>query len=182
LSKASKSPAFKETVAAIKRLTGKAAEPLEGADDRIPGGYGWLMDEDRARAFVEQHRTEILDRGFYLFFTRDLTETNGCAVAILPVSDVYRVIAVVGTEGANSKVSNEDLITWLRELEKAQPFVITGVGLDFIEGRFTTALQDPGALVKRINKLCPDGDEGPAVEQHQVEQLQRTNKLYLWWD
>jgi hypothetical protein len=124
----------------------------------------------------------MLGKGGYLFFSRDLTRRNGPVLALLPTSDVYQVIAAVGTEGPNSKVHNEDLIAWLRELEKDQPFSITAVGTDFLEGKFTASIQDPFGLVRRINKLCPDGDEGPETEKMQAAELQKTGRLFLWWD
>ena len=47
---------------------------------------------------------------------------ENAAVALLPTTDVYRAIAAVGTAGPDCEVSNEDLIAWLRDLEKEQPF------------------------------------------------------------
>ncbi len=179
---AARKPAYKAAVARIKKLAGAIPRPLEGVNDRIPGGYGFVLDEARARTLVEQYQAEVLAQGFYLFFTKDLTAANGSAVALLPAGDIYQVLAAVETEGPNSQVSNEDLITWLRELEEKQPFLITGIGSDFIEGRFTTPIKNPETLAKRINRLCPDGVEGPENEARQVEQLRQTGRLFLWWD
>jgi len=179
---AAKKPEFKRAVARLTELAGAPSSPLEGVDGTIPGGCGFLMPEDDARTLVERHQSEFLENGFYLFFTKDLTEKNGTAVAMLPTADVYRVLAAVETEGANSRVSNEDLIAWLRKLEKKHPFRIMGIGSDFIEGRFTAPIVDAPAIVRQINKLCPDGDEDAETEQRQVEELRRTGRLFLWWD
>jgi hypothetical protein len=89
------------------------------------------------------------------------------------------VIAALDTNGQNS---TDDLIAWLRELEKDQPFVITGIGADFIDGNFTTPLKDPASIVKRINAICPDDSLSAAETAAQVDQLRATNRLYLWWD
>jgi len=198
--KAAKAPAFKAAVSRIKQLTGLRPSGLEGVEGKIPGGYGFLLDEnssrtfveggvegylgvqDRARHFVDLHHAETLAQGAYLFHTRDLTERNGTALALLPTTDAYRVIAAVQTEGPNSNFYNDALIAWLRSLEKDQPFLITGVGTDFIEGKFLTPIPDPAALAKRINAICPPEDETPGAEQKQVENLRQTNKLFLWWD
>jgi len=178
---ASKKPAFKQALTRLRKLTGSARKHLHGAEEEIAGGYGFAAEEDKARELVEQLRTELLAEGIYIFFTRDLIGRNGAVVALLPTNDVYRVIAAVGTEGPNSGVSNEDLIAWLRKLEKEQPFVVLGLGSDFLEGKFTTPIKDPLALVRRINELCPD-EVGPETEPQQALQLTRTNRLFLWWD
>jgi len=73
------------------------------------------------------------------------------------------------------------LIAWLRKLEKEQPFIVLGLGNDFLEGKFTTPITDPLALVRRINELCPD-EVGPETEPQQVLHLTQTNRLFLWWD
>jgi uncharacterized protein len=194
---AAKTPAYQAAVARIRELTGIKPAPLVGAEARIPGGYGFRFNEsagkklvagrhaefaahgDRARQFVEQHQAGILAQGFYLFHSRDLVRKNGPVVALLPTGDVYRVITVLETNGANS---TEELVAWLRQLEKKQPFVITGIGFDFLEGRFTTPIKDPAALAQRINAICPEGIGGAPDEARQIEQLRKTGRLYLWWD
>ena len=197
---AAKTPAFRKAVATIRKLTGMQPQPLVGADGTIPGGCGFLLDDnpsktfvegglsehlgvrDRARQFVEQHQADMLAQGAYLFHTRDLTKQNGTAVALLPTTDVYRVIAAVQTEGPNSNVSNDDLIAWLRNLEKDVPFLITGVGADFLEGKFLNPIQEPAALVKRIKEICPGDVFQPGDEQRAIDYVQQTNRLFLWWD
>jgi ankyrin repeat protein len=179
---AAKKPAFKEALAKLRKLTGAALVSLEGVEQKIPGGHGVLLDEKRAEALAEQHHGEFLTAGSYLFFTKDLTKRNGPAIAILPTNDVYRAIGAVGTEGPNSDVDNTALIVWLRELEKKQPFTVLGIGADFLELRFNMPIKDPTDLAKRINRLCPDGDEGPEAEARQAEDLRQTRRVFLWWD
>ena len=177
-----KKPAFQNALAKLRKLTGAALGSLHGIEEKIPGGQGVLLDESRAKALAEQHQEEFLADGGFLFFTRDLLKRNGSAIAILPTNDVYRAIAAVGTEGPNSDVENAALIAWLREVEKEQPFSILGIGADFLEVRFKTPIKDPADLAKRINQLCPDGDEGPETEARQAENLRNMRRVFLWWD
>ncbi len=192
-----KKSAYKQAVARIKELTGIKPSPLLGADRKIPGGQGFLFDRDLgqmlvesrlaefaghgdpAREFVERHHAAILAQGFYLFYSRDIVSKSGDVVALLPTADLYRVIAALETDGQDS---TDDLIAWLRDLEEDQPFAITGIGTDFIEGMFTTPIKDPAALAKRINEICPDDRLTPAEKTAQVDGLRLTNRLYLWWD
>jgi ankyrin repeat protein len=173
---AAQQPTYKEALEKITHLTGVSPAHLRNSlNAEIPGGYGFSLAEGRARSFVEEHQAEFFARGICLFSIED-------TVAVLPTSDVYQAIAAVGTTGANSGVYNEDLIIWLRELEKEQPFRITGIGPDSLEGKFTTTIKDPVTLVRKINELCPDGDEGPDAETKQVNHLKKTSEFCLWWD
>jgi|GEM_PF-6647528 len=194
---AARSPAFKEATLRIQQLLGVKPSPLMTEERKLPGGKGFLLDRnlghllmegrheqfashaDPALEFVERHHHEMLARGFYLFYSRDIVSRNGDVIAFLPTTDVYRVIAALETNGAGS---TQELIAWLRELEKDQPFVITGIGADFIEGKFATPLQDPADIAKRINEICPDDSLTPAEKAAEIERLRRTNRLYLWWD
>src|SRR5439155_5591196 len=132
--------------------------PLQGIEGEIPGGHGFVIAKERAQSLAEEHHAEFLALGVYLFSTEYLAGEN-TAVALLPTTDIYRAIAAVGTAGPDCGVSNEDLIAWLRDLEKDQPFLITGIGRDFIEGRFIAPIKDPAALLERINRLCHDDYE-----------------------
>jgi ankyrin repeat protein len=174
---------YRRAVAKAKQRTGAVRRRLRSAGgEEIPGAYGFVVAENRAREIVEEHQNEFLSLGACLFFTRDLTDVSGSAVALLPTTDVYRAIAAVETQGPDSEVYNPDLIKWLRKLEEDQPFVIFGIGRDFIEGKFTSEIKKPVELVKRICKLCPDGDDDPNALKEQAEGLKRTRQLLLWWD
>jgi hypothetical protein len=193
-------PSYKQLVARIQQMTGIKPSCLTGPDEDIPGGFGFVFDDDtpktlveqgvgpfiaageRTRKFVEQHQAEILKQGAYLFHTRDLAEDNGPAVAVLPTTDVYQVLAAVETEGANEGVSCEDLQAWLRDLEKFQPFVIVGLGADFVEGKFTSPIRDAPDLVRRINQICQPENSSPDAEEKQIANLLQTQRFFLWWD
>jgi hypothetical protein len=173
---AARKPEFKKALQEITRLAGVAPSRLRDATNaEIPGGSCFSIPADHARFLVENHHSEFLARGIYLFTMEEGT------IALLPTSDVYCAIATVGTTGAKSNVYNQDLIAWLHQLEENQRFRITGIGRDFLEGSFTTPIKDPEALIKRINQICAN-DEDPATEQRQLKELQNTGKFFLWWD
>jgi hypothetical protein len=190
-------PAYKQAVARIQQLTGINPSPLLNEEGKIPGGKGFLFAQDlgqthvergfaefkahadAVREFVERHQAEILSRGGYLFYSRDIVSKNGDVVALLPTTNVYRVIAALETNGQNS---TDDLIAWLRQLEQAQPLVIMGIGPDFIDGKFTTPVKDARALVRQINQICPEGGDSPSQIAAQADHLKKTGRLFLWWD
>jgi len=75
------------------------------------------------------------------------------------------------------------LVTWLRALGRDQPFVLTGIGFDWLEGRFTTAIRDPRALARRFYAFCPDiVDQGTETVAALADELRQSLRLYCCWD
>ena len=78
---------------------------------------------------------------------------------------------------------HEDVISKLREVERDQPFVLTGIGMDFVEGRFTTPIRDAAALARSLQKFCPDVvDQGAGTLEALERDLLSTREFFLWWD
>ena len=70
----------------------------------------------------------------------------------------------------------------VKELEADQPFVLTGIGFDYMEGHFTTPVKDPGGLAIRMYQFCPDiVDQGVGTVEKLAAELQN-GSLYFWWD
>jgi hypothetical protein len=92
-------------------------------------------------------------------------------------------MAAMGTNAANYDKDTKALIAWLRVLEREQPFELTGVGYDFLSGRFTSPVKDPVGLAKRMYAFCPDiVDQGVGSVEALAAALRREGTLYFWWD
>ncbi|MBD2446692.1 DUF4253 domain-containing protein [Nostoc sp. FACHB-152] len=74
----------------------------------------------------------------------------------MPTTDKYDVVALHQTNGCNYGVGPGYVVQWLRELEATQPFVLTIIAHDTLEGRFLTPIQDPEGLAKSMYEFCPD--------------------------
>jgi len=73
--------------------------------------------------------------------------------------------------------------SWLAALARDEPFSITGIGFDWIEGRFLSEPRDPGALARRFYAFCPDiVDRGTETVAALASELRRSRTLYCWWD
>ncbi len=71
----------------------------------------------------------------------------------------------------------------MRALERDQPFVLTGIDFDWLEGRFTSAIRDPVGLARRFYTFCPDiVDQGTGTVEALVTELEQSQRLYCWWD
>jgi hypothetical protein len=178
-------PDFAGAVRALERLSGDSAQPLVGMDQsgnerptagvsvRVHGG-----DE-----LVTAAQDSFLARGFYLFLALKNYGTGPDEVGLFPRRDRYEIIRLIGTNGWNVDVGPDSIVAWLQALEKVQPFVLTGIGDDWIEGRFIGEVGDIPALARRFYAMCPDiVDQGTGTIRELERELRASRTLYCWWD
>lgn len=102
----------------------------------------------------------------------------------IPSRDWADALRCAGTNGCNYDLMNDDVIRWLRKLEAEQPFILTAVAHDLIEGRFSSPIAKPKAMARRMYRFCPDlVDQGCGTVDRLAKELAgETPRLYFWWD
>jgi len=181
--------AFPDAVRALERLAGGAATPLVGTDsvgDSLrTEGFQVSVPPARVERLVAQAQPRFLEKGFYLFRSEQHFGIAGGAdrVALFPRSDRYEILRLMGTNGWNYGIGPDSIIAWLTALERDHPFVLTGIGFDWVEGRFRSAIGDAGALARRFYGFCPDiVDQGTETVDALARELRESKQLYCWWD
>ncbi len=177
-----KSARFQKALAKLSRLTGNKPLPLHQLEGPVPGGFGFPLGEERAWKIVKEHHRSFLQEGSYLFFTRDLIQKNGPAVALLPTTDLGKVVRAVGTEGPDDNMYNEQVVAWLTRLKQEQPVEMLGLGHDFVEGFFTAPVKGADGLARKIAKICSELGDEPAALRAEAARLKKDKRLFLWWD
>jgi hypothetical protein len=177
---------------AAKQVAQRCGYPTKPLQDSLefklpaaPAGLAIDCEQKRAEDLLAQAHRPLRDKGLYLFLVEQAFAIGGKpdTLAILPTTDPYQVMTIVGTDAANYEKDTGALITWLRALEAEQPFELTGIGLDFLSGRFTTPIKDPAGLAARIYDFCPDiVDQGVGSVEALATELRRSRSLYFWWD
>jgi hypothetical protein len=110
-------------------------------------------------------------------------------VALLPTTDKLEVVRFIGTN-ANRRHDTGEIVSWLRELDRDQPFVLLGAGLDFVEGAFLEPVHDPQTLAKNVYSVCPDfWDQGvglaqsaPSPQEGLAAYFKTERYFHFWWD
>ncbi|MGH7568769.1 MAG: DUF4253 domain-containing protein [Gemmatimonadales bacterium] len=77
------------------------------------------------------------------------------------------------------------MAAWLRALERDHPFVLTGIGFDWVAGRFLGEIPEAAAtaLARRFQAFCPDiVEQGTGSVAALARGLRTTRQLYCWWD
>ena len=126
---------------------------------------------------------DVRAQGFTLVHGRLKPPGDRVSLVLLPTANQYAALLAHGTNGANYGHGTRAIVAWLMEMEKANPFILTGCGMDFLFGRFVSAVTDPEALATGMIAFCPDLDDGkPDAEGRLAREISELRWFYFWWD
>ncbi|HSN92563.1 MAG TPA: DUF4253 domain-containing protein [Anaeromyxobacteraceae bacterium] len=173
--------------AAIEKATGAKAEPIEAAAGEIPlsQGRAFALDSKTAARLVTGSHAEFRKSGLFLFRLERSFGLPGekDRVAVLAAAEWEAAVRRVGTAGPRRGVRTDQVVAWLREIEKEEPFDLWEIGVDYVAGRFRRAPRDPLGLARRAAKISPDlvvGHTDPIAGL--ADLMGRNRNLYLIWE
>lgn len=183
---AAKVPAFQQAIKEAAALLGAPPQPLrsQAEDEQVKGGVSFGVSQKKIEPILLRAHTNFLAKGFYLFRYDQGFGIGGRPdkVALLPTTDKYAVMAAMDTNADNYEIGTAGIIAWMKELEQEQPFGLTGIGFDYMEGHLTAPVKDPRGLARRMYQFCPDiVDHGVDTVEALAKELEK-GKLYFWWD
>lgn len=106
-------------------------------------------------------------------------------ISIIPGSDQFDVLRLQQTNGDNYDISNEKVISKLKDWYRRHPFIIIGADYDWVEVNFQVIPEgkELKAFAIEISKFCPDiVEQGSGSIEGLIEEMKETGKLNLWWD
>lgn len=180
-------PDFRDAPAAVRETVEKLARRLGGAEireaDQAPGAFELRVDSswDWPES-LETLQETFLTQGLFLFEPGNVSQAPS-RLLVLPTSDRWQALLVMGTNGANCGIGPGYLISWLEGLDRRQPFALLSVGHDLLAGRFLGPVLDPQSLAEEMSELCPDiVEQGTGTVEELAEELAQSGRLFLWWD
>jgi hypothetical protein len=167
---------YRDAIDDMERRCGSKAVPFE----HLRGGFHFHVDS-RSSFDFDKARKDLLARGCSVVWLDTLRHQQ---VALLPTTDQFEVVRAIGTAAPNSNLDNDDIVAWLRDLHAEQPFEITGVRDDVVEGEFLAPIKDTRAMAKRMYEFCSDiVTQGVGSVAALAKSLKGDRpKLYFWWD
>lgn len=183
-SKRAKSAEFQKTIQEFAKLcAGKPKEVANDDDHPLRGCVSFRVSSELADQLLTEHHEPLLKRGIYLLKMARGYASGKDDLALLPTDKRNEVFAAFQTSGPNSNVYPADVVRWFDELEKSQPFLLTGASNDWCEGRFTQPIKDSKQLAKQMYEFCSDiVDQGVGDVARLALELKKTQKFYFWWD
>jgi ankyrin repeat protein len=183
-SERAKRPEFQKAIEDLAALSGKRAKAVTNQEGHpLTGCVSFQVPTETADKILKEHHEEFLKRGCYLLKSDRRYTSGKDTLTLLPTTSRAEVLAAFQTNGANCQVYTPDVIRWLDELEKTQPFLMTGAGFDWCGGTFTKPLVDSKKLAKQMYEFCPDiVTQGTQDVSRLALELKKTQRFFFWWD
>lgn len=175
-----------EVLSIIRKFTIGRLKPFYKKDlhtDKRGEIIGVCMEvkQDQAENLVLKMREEMQVLGFLPF----ICDTEHNKVCISQVSDQFDIIEIQQTNGDNYDISNEKVISKLKEWHLKYPFTIIGADFDWVEATFQVIPDGKNlrSFATEMYKFCPDiVEQGAGSINGLMEELKVSEKLFLWWD
>ena len=159
---------------------------LYDEDKETTVGIYFSALEEKAEEIVEQLQPQINQFGYLAFASeRSFEEGSTCKIGIIKCNDQFEILKILQTNGENYDISNEDIISKLRQWHKRYPFIIIGADFDWIEAKYTVlpSTHEIKPFAREMYEFCPDiVEQGTGSIEALIEEIKETKKLFLWWD
>jgi hypothetical protein len=170
-----------------KEVTADRIGRLTGFDSQgyqiMAAGIVVSVPEDKIDHALSSLRRKLLALKYTPFVVEMNAGLKIDKIGILKGTDQYEILRIMQTNGDDYDIANQDVIERLKEWELHSPFDILGADNDWVEIEFRSLPRDLKAFAEEVYDFCPDAvDQGPGSTAELAKEIQKTNKLFLWWD
>lgn len=89
----------------------------------------------------------------------------------------------MGTDGINHDITNDSLITLVKNFDKKYSLELIAASGDWCEFIIHNEPESWMQMANEVYKVCPDVvDQGTDTVQALADELKKTKRLYFWWD
>jgi hypothetical protein len=149
----------------------------------IAPGITISVPEDRTDHILSSLRQKLIPLKYMAFVVEMNAGLKIDKIGIIKGMDQYEILRIMHTDGDEYDISNQDVIDRLKEWEINSPFDIIGADSDWVEIEFKILPKDLNAFAEEVYDFCPDAvDQGPGSITELTKEIQKTKKLFLWWD
>lgn len=120
--------------------------------------------------------------GCHLVLAEPWLPGQSAKLVLFPTNNPYAVILACGTEGANYSVDTQAIITWLKQVEKQNPFELILCNHESICCRFHGEVKGASKLTKSMVEICPNVLDDFEDAATLAACLKKEKTIYLRWD
>jgi Domain of unknown function (DUF4253) len=177
----------RQVLVIVKEMTHDRIGRLVGFDENgyqiIAPGIVVSVPEDKADNVFAALRHRLQPLHYMVFIVEMNDAIKVYKIGVLKGDDEYEILRIMHTDGGDYDISNQDVIDWLKELEKKAAFNIIGADSDWVEIEFTTLPKDVKTIAEAVYDFCPDAvDQGAGSVDELAKEIRQTKRLLLWWD
>jgi len=177
----------REVLIIAKEESQDRIDRLVGYDENdyqiIAPGILVSVPEDRTDRVLSSLRKRLHPLKYMAFVVEMNAGLKIDKIGILKGTDQYEILRIMHTDGNDYDISNEDVIDRLKDWEKIASFDILGADSDWVELEFKTLPKDLKSFAEEVYDFSPDAiDQGAGNIEGLVKDIQKTNRLFLWWD
>ncbi len=148
---------------------------------------GLVLTEVNSKSYdlVFSLKDKFKEQGYSIFLLENNFNMNNKLdyIGILKTTDKYIVLKQIGTNGINWDITNDRLISIIKTFDKKYALELIGASGDWCEFIIHNDPKDWAQFAKEVYGVCPDVvDQGAETVEALAEEMQKTKRLYLWWD
>ncbi|PIB38338.1 DUF4253 domain-containing protein [Maribacter sp. 4G9] len=182
----------------IQSKTKKKPQPLkweiwkygrEGNEENYiidKGVFFGFIDESTAHDIFRTYREQVVSEGNYLFLTKmdfDDSYNTYYDVVILECKNQFELVKLIGTDGINYDVYNDEIINKLEDWNNEIGFEIVVVDAARVHAYMGNLPADINSFAKDVYDFCPDViDQGYSSMEEMITDYQNNRYFWLWWD
>jgi hypothetical protein len=146
-------------------------------------GVSFRVKLVKAKRVRDYYRKKLKDKGYTLFYSDVPEYSKNITFSIIPCKDQFEIIRLQKTDGINYDITNEDLITKLKEWDKRYSITILGADYDWVTLKVDCSENELDRFAKEVVAFCPDfGYYYENGEGKVKETLFLNREVFLWWD
>lgn len=148
---------------------------------------GLVLSEINSKSYnlVFSLKEKLKSKGYSIFvlenhfgLSNDLDK-----IGVLKTTDKFEILKQIGTDGINFDITNDSLISIIKEFDKKYSIDLIGASGDWCDFAIQREPDDWMQLAREVYKVCPDVvEQGTGTIQVLADEMRKTKHLYFWWD
>ena len=131
-----------------------------------------LKDKFKAKGYT----IFLLDKNFGFDEKPDI-------LGVLKTTNIYSILKKVQTDGLNYDITNDSLLRIIGRFDRKYALELIGVSGDYCEFIIHNPPKNWKEIAEEAYAVCPDiVDQGAGSLQALEAEMQKTQRLYFWWD
>lgn len=148
-------------------------------------GILFIEAADNADKLVYLLKDSMKHKGYTIFkveFTGN-SKARQHSMGIVKGTDQLQLLKQIGTDGINYTITNDSLLTIIKDLHTKYQLELIGASGDHCEFIIHRPPADWNQLAQEVYRICPDAvEQGTGTLEALAADIKQHQRLYFWWD